>query len=194
MAIPLEISADTRSSAAGVALSGSGHSSGAMATSPPVPNFDDILFITKSPPHLRSIQASIQHRPLFWLIQFIPLLLLTWILGIALIRFAKARGFGAKKVSDMVDYNQLQSQLSESTSARGGYYKKIEECLSAWQQQTKLALNTQPESVAVGYNALNSRCQWVLYGAPDKDRNAPLTDRETTEARQILELLSQHLR
>ncbi len=193
--IPLEISADTRTSSANAAISTGAHSGGsAIITAPPIPNFDDILYIRNGSPHLRSIQASLQHRPLFWFIQFIPLLLLTWILGIAFIRFAKTRGFGAKKEPTYIDYDQLQSQLSNSSAARAGYYKKIEECLAAWLQQAKQPLNTQPESVAVGYNALNSRCQWVLYGAPDNDRNAPPTDRETTEARQILDQLSQHLR
>jgi len=193
--IPLEISADTRLSSAGAAISTGAHSGGAFSsTAAPIPNFDDILYIRTGTPHLRSIQASLQHRPLFWFIQFIPLLLLTWILGIALIRFAKTRGFGVKKEQTYIDYDQLQTQVNNSATARAGYYKKIEECLAAWQQQTKLPLNSQPESIAVGYNALNSRCQWVLYGAPDNDRNAPPTDRETSEAKQILDQLSQHLR
>lgn len=193
--IPLDITADTRLTSAGAAIVTNGHSGGAsIITAPPTPNFDDILFIRKGAPHFRSIQGALQHRPLFWLIQFVPLLLLTWILGIALMRFAKTRGFGVKKEVTHIDYVQLQSQVNNSATARAGYYKKIEECLSAWQQQTKQPLNTQPESVTVGYNALNSRCQWILYGAPDKDRNAPPTDRETTEANQILDQLSQHLR
>lgn len=193
--IPLEISADTRLAPTGAMIAANGHSGGSsIFTNPPTPNFDDILFIRQGPPHFRSIQASIQHRPLFWFLQLIPLILLTWILGIALMRFAKTRGFCAKKEAVRTSYAQLQSQANHSSSARAEYYKKIEECLIAWQQQSKQTLNFQPESVAVGYNALNSRCQWILYGAPEEDRNALPTDRETTEARQILDQLSQHLR
>jgi len=192
MPIPLEITVDTTAAIGGAAA---GHVVGpAIFTAPPTPNFNDILFIRTGSPHIRSIQASIQHRPVFWLVQLVPLLLLTWVLGIALIRLAKARGFRIKKTNTHIDYNQLQSQVNGSSSARAGYYKKIEECLAAWQQQTKQPLNSQPESVAVGFNALDSRCQWILYGAPDNDRNAPPTDRETTEANQILDTLSQHLR
>jgi len=193
--IPLEITVDTRLISSGAAIAAAGYSGGsAIVTAPPIPNFDDILFIRKGSPHTRSIQASLQHRPMFWFVQLVPLLLLTWILGIALIRFAKTRGFGAKKMNANIDYGQLQSQVNDSSSARAGYYKKIEECLAAWQQQANQPLNSQPESVTVGFNALDSRCQWILYGAPDKDRDAPPTDRETTEANQILDNLSQHLR
>ena len=193
--IPLDISADTRAAPTAGATGVNGQSSGVTSfASPPVPNFNDILYIMKGAPHFRSIQASLHHRPLFWFIQLIPLILLSWILGIALIRFAKSRGFGAEKKESHADYEQLHSQVKGSASARAGYYKKIEECLTAWQQQTKQPLNSQPNTIAVGYNALNSRCQWILYGAPATDRNAPPTDRETTEANQILSQLSQHLR
>lgn len=195
MPIPLEITPDTRKISNTATISNSGHSAGpAIITAPPSPNFDDILFIRTNTPHLRSIQASLQHRPSYWLVQLIPFALLAWILGIALTRYAKSRGFGVKKENSHIDYSQLRSQVDDETAARTKFYKKIEECLAAWQQQTKQPLTAQPESVAIGFNALDSRCQWILYGAPAKDRNAPPTDSETAEARQILEKLSQHIR
>ncbi len=193
MPIPLEITADTRAASSASAVAAGGQSAGISTTAPPSPNFDDILFITKDSPHRRRIQAAIQQRTSFWFSQIVPLLLLLWILGVALLHFAKTKGFGAKKISSGADYRQLRTALDDSPTTRSGYYKKIEECLEAWQGQTKKPLNTQPENVKVGFNALNSRCQWILYGAPDKDRSAPPTTRETTEAVQILDALSQHL-
>jgi len=192
--IPLEITADTRAIPDSAASLAGGHSAGSLpAAAQPIPNFDDILYIRTNTPHVQNIQASLPQRPAFWIIQLVPLLLLLWILGIAALRFAKARGFGAGKTNAALDFGQLRSQVDESF-ARSDYYKKIEECLEAWKNQAKQALNSQPESVAVGFKALDSRCQWILYGAPDKDRNNPPNGRETDEAKQILDLLSQHLR
>ncbi len=192
--IPLEIAPDIRPSNSGATLSAGGHSSGTgSVTAPPSPNFDDILYIRKNKPHNRSIQASLQHRPAFWFAQVVPLLLLGWILTIALLRFAKLKGLGAKNTQTKIDYHQVRSGVDASASARADYYKKIEECLNAWQQQNKQPLDSQPDTLKAGFNALNSRCQWILYGAPESDRHAPPTEQETTEARQILDGLSQNL-
>jgi hypothetical protein len=192
--IPLEITADTRAASDSVpSMTGSQSAGSAPTIAAPIPSFDDILYIRTNTPHLRNIQASLPHRPAFWIIQLVPLLLLLWILGLAALRFAKARGFGAGKADKALDYHQLRSRIDES-SARSDYYKKIEECLEAWKNQAQQALSSQPESVAVGFKALDSRCQWILYGAPDKDRNSPPNGRETDEAKQILDHLSQHLR
>lgn len=191
--IPVEITADIRPASSVSAIATGGHSAGPIVTAPPTPNFDDILFIRKDSPHTRSIQAAIQHRKGFWIAQLIPLLLLGWILIIALLRFAKSRGFGSKKEESNIDYRQVLATVNHSPTARSGYYKQIEDCLDAWQKQAKTPLNAQAESIKVGFNALNSRCQWILYGAPEQDRGAPPTDRETTEARQILDTLSQNL-
>lgn len=191
--IPVEITADIRPASSAAAIATGDHSAGPIVTAPPTPNFDDILFIRKDSPHTRSIQAAIQHRKGFWIAQLIPLLLLGWILIIALLRFAKSRGFGSKKEESNIDYRQVLATVNHSPTARSGYYKQIEDCLDAWQKQAKTPLNAQAESIKVGFNALNSRCQWILYGAPEQDRNAPPTDRETTEARQILDTLSQNL-
>ncbi len=169
------------------------HSAGSAPIAvPPLPNFDDILSIRTNTPHLRKLQATLPHRPAFWIIQLVPLLLLLWILGLAALRFAKARGFGAGKADKTPDYRQLRSEVL-GTSARAEFYKKIEECLAAWKKQSKRGLASQPESVAAGFKALDSRCQWILYGAPGKDRNTPPNQRETDEAKQILDHLSQHL-
>src|SRR5690606_24371467 len=122
-------------------------------------------------PHVQSLQASLPQRPAFWIIQLVPLILLLWILGIAALRFAKARGFGTGKAEKALDYNQLRSRV-DGSSVRADFYKRIEECLEVWKNQAQQALNSQPEAVAVGFKALDSRCQWILYGAPDKDRNS----------------------
>lgn len=194
MPIPLEITADTRTAAQTSTVGSGGHSAGlSLITAPPSPNFDDILFIRKNNPHQRSIVAALPQRPSFWIAQIIPLLLLLWILGIALFRFAKSKGIGTKKTAASADYHQLQNAVKAATSTRSDYYKKIEECLAAWQEQTKKPINAQAENVKVGFNALNSRCQWVLYGAPDQDRSAPPTGRESSEADQILDSLAQQL-
>lgn len=191
--IPLKITADTRSTPSVLNSIAGGHAESRPTATTPVASFDDILFIRQGKPHIRSLQASLPKRPVFWLTQLVPLLLLLWILSITLIRFIKVKGYGNKSSDATLDYQQLLQIADQSTSTRADYYKKISACLDRWQQQSKKNIKQQPEAIKAGFQALHSRCQWILYGAPDSDRQSSPTDRETSEAKQILDTLSQHL-
>ncbi|MCF6313554.1 MAG: BatD family protein [Verrucomicrobiales bacterium] len=191
-AIPLEIAADTRAASAVSSVAG-GHATSQAAVASPLANFDDILFIRQGKPHRRNLQANLTQRPSFWLTQLVPLLLLLWILAIALRRFIKIKGYGTNNTDTSLDFQQLRQALAQSTSTRADYYKNISACLDRWQQQTQSKPKPSSEAITAGFQALYSRCQWILYGAPESDRQAAPTDRETSEAKQILDTLSQHL-
>ena len=81
----------------------------------------------------------------------------------------------------------------ESASDRGAHYHAIQSALAAWQRESRTPAEKLPEAARSGFQALQSRCQWILYGAPDSERDRPLSGREPEEDRQILDGLAVYL-
>ncbi|NNE91820.1 MAG: hypothetical protein HKN23_09245 [Verrucomicrobiales bacterium] len=192
-AIPIAVKADPRAAQAPApVISAANNGGGAMPTAAkPGPVFEDLLHIKTTPPNWREFPVSLASRPEFWIWQAVPALILCTLLAIGLIRITRRKTEKPERQpGDPIPFKEALAAIPGANSPRPEFYRAVKQALRSWRETTpKSTRQNLSTDVSRAYKALESRCEWLLYGADEAKRDGAVSDREASETRQILQAL-----
>ena len=196
--IPITVAADERANGLGGAattVAAPGGAFSAPAARSPEASFDDILHISLDTPnwHPSPVPASIFSQSGFWIAQAVNSLLLFSILGVGLARVAKKRAARRAKEASQLSFANAMRSVGDAGS-RSEHYHAVQQALDAWKSESAVAPERLPEATRSGFEALQARCQSILYGADDAEREQALSAQEVAENRQVLQAMAGTLR
>ncbi len=195
--IPITVKPDPRAQTAAVPVvsTSAGQQNGLAGvaeTGKPAAQFNDILTIKTMTPRWREMPVAATSQPAFWIGQAVPSIVLFTLLGVGLVRWIGNRS----KPSDDDDtgpalpFPQAVASIPGANSPRPQFYRAVKEALTSWERDLPESKqeNLSPD-ISRAMKALDSRCEWLLYGAEEAKRTANISEREMNETRDILRRL-----
>lgn len=200
--IPITVNPDPRMASgapAGVAIPNPANPNGEAPSAylvegapTPQPAYQDIVHIRTTSPHWREVPMAVTASPLFWAGQLLPLLGLGTLLGFAVSRRLRNRKKRRQKEATISFASAMQGISSESDRAE--YYRATEVALESWKTEAGASGEKKlSDPLQAALEALQSRCQWMVYGAAEDEQRRKPDPQEIAECQKILKALEKHL-